>query len=463
MRVSTPLLAALLLAWPLAGCRTYNQRVAAPVAAFERGDFAAAEAGFTEVNEGFLRGAEAGMAAFADGRFLDARRHFNDALDASDDVRERAALGAENAVEGVLTLAINEGQADYAGEGYERVMLHVMLALTYLAEGDAEGVLVESRRVDDILTAEEELYDTDYGAGGIGHLLSAVAYELTGQWGDAYIDYQRLAEKDLAPHLVGPALARLSRRLGRASDIGRWEELYGPAELPPDDAGTVVLIAGVGMGPAKREIKLDIPVKGGVFSWAVPEFGSGSGLSSGLALVFPESGVRVESDRVEDVAAVSKENLSDRIALIAARSAARGLLKRQLADQMRDNKNGQALGLIADMFTVLSERADLRAWRTLPREWVAARAFLPAGEFVEIELAETGGALARVPLGTYRLAEGETMFVLARALDSGIVAHVVGGELPPSPATESAPDPAASAADPATNPTPSPAEPIGNL
>lgn len=458
MRVTAPLLAAALLAWPLAACQSYNQRVKGPVGAFERGDFTSAETGFTDVNEGFLRGAEAGMSAFADGRFLDARRHFNGALDASDEILERAALGAENAIEGVLTLAINEGQADYAGEGYERVMLHVMLALTYLAEGDAEGVLVESRRVDDILTQEEELYDTDYGAGGIGHLLSAVAYELTGRWGDAYIDYQRLADKELAPHLVGPALARLSRRLGRSSDIARWESIYGPAELPPDGAGTIVLIAGLGMGPAKREIKIDIPVKGGVFSWAVPEFGSGSGLSSGLALVFPGSGVRVESDMVEDVASVSKENLSDRIALIAARSAARGLMKRQLADQMRDNPNGDALGLIADMFTIFSERADLRAWRTLPRQWVAARAFLPAGEFVEIELAETGGALARVPLGAYRVAEGETMFVLARALDSGIVAHVIGGELPPAPQI----DPPPGAAAPAPNQAPSPAEPIGN-
>ena len=57
---------------------------------------------------------------------------------------------------------------------------------------------------------------------------------------------------------------------------------------------------------------------------------------------------------------------------------------------------------------------------------MAARAYLPANEFVDIELHEVGGD--RVHIGRYRLLEGETMFVVARALDSGLVVHVVGGE-----------------------------------
>jgi len=129
---------------------------------------------------------------------------------------------------------------------------------------------------------------------------------------------------------------------------------------------------------------------------------------------------------IEDVAAVAGENLDDRIAWLAARSAARGLLKRQLADQMRDNKNGQALGFLVDMFTIATERADLRAWRTLPRLWVAARAFVPPDEFVSIELSEVGGET--VSLGRFRMLEGETMFVIARSTDGGLVAHVLGGE-----------------------------------
>ncbi|MEL6431308.1 MAG: hypothetical protein AAFR54_19200 [Planctomycetota bacterium] len=419
------------------GCQSYNDRVAGAMGSFARGDFTGAEAGFASVGSGFLRGVESGTAAFTDGRFGDARRHFESAQRASEGLRDRALIDPEELVEDVLSLAINESQSSYEGEGYERVMLHVMLALTYLAEGAAEDVVVEARRVDEILTGEQELYGTDYGAGGIGHLLSAVAYELIGKPDAAYIDYRRMADKDLAPDLVGAALLRLSQTLGRRDELSLWEQRYGAA--PPVSAeplGSIVLIGGLGLGPAKREQRIDVPVNGGVFAWAVPSFGPGSGRTRALFLEFPDAGLRVESDVVEDVAAVAKENLDDRIALIAARSAARGLLKRQLADQMRDNKRGELLGVLADVFTVASERADLRAWRTLPRQWVAARAFVPAGEPTAVALSEGGGAT--VPLGTFRLEPGETMFVLARALDSGVVAHVVGGEVvAPEPNTPS--------------------------
>ena len=419
-----------ILVWLLpAGCRSYNDRVAGAVGAFARGDFGTAERAFSSVDSPFLRGVEAGMVAFTDGRFDAARAHLEAAEIASERIRDRALIGPDSLVDDVLSLAINESQSSYAGEGYERVMLHVLLALTYLAEGRPEDVLVEARRVDEILTGEEDLYDTDYGAGGIGHLLSAVAYELIGKPDGAYIDYRRMADKGLAPGLVGSALKRLARRLGRTDDLPLWEREYGESSTPLEgEVGSVVLIAGLGLGPAKREIRIDVPVKGGLFSWAVPTFGSGSGRSTSLALEFPESGARVETDVVENVALVAKENLDHRIGIVALRSAARGLFKRELADRLRDKENGEVFGLVADIFTFATERADLRAWRTLPREWVAARAFVPAGEPTEILLSEEGFGSERVALGTYTLNSGETMFVLARALDSGVVAHVVGGE-----------------------------------
>lgn len=427
----TLLLPAVVVVLTGAGCRTYNDRVAGTVQAFEGGDFARAEAGFRDPdNTGstFLSGAEAGMAAFADGRFLDARAHFERALAASNDIRERAAVGATNLTQSLLSMAINETQADYAGEGYERVMLHVMLALTYLAEIDPTGVLVEARRVDELVTGEEELYDTSYGAGGLGHLLSAVAYELTGKPGEAYIDYKRMYEKGVGGTLVESALLRLAERIGRSSELSVWRSEFGGSSTdPPPGWPSVVLIGGVGMGPAKREFKLDLPVKGGVFSMAVPKFDEGRPSGGGpLELAFPASGTVVRTSIVEDVAAVAAENLDDRITWITARSVGRGLLKRQLADQMRDNERGVWLGLAADVFTIATERADLRAWRTLPRKWVAARAYLPPDEFVELHLREARGDA--VSLGSYRMSEGETMFVLARSLPSGLVAHVVGGQ-----------------------------------
>ncbi len=411
----------------LGGCATYNDRVQGAVGAFERGDFASAAAAFEDkAGSAFLTGAEAGMAAFAGGEFAAALAHFEDAAIASEAIEDRAILGLTSLSESVLSMAVNESQSTYEGEGYERVMLHAMLGMTYLALGQPEDVLVEARRVDQLLTGEEELYKTEYRAGGIGHFLSAVAYELMGQPGEAYIDYKRLHEKGVGGPLVGAALVRLARGLGRTEELAEWTSVYGDSPPPPEAWPSVVLIAGLGMGPAKREFKLDVPINNGVFSWAVPKFDQGTQPTAALELGFPRTSTRVRTAPIESVATVAAKNLDDRIAWLAARSAARGLLKRQLADQMRDNKNGQALGFAADLFTIFTERADLRAWRTLPNSWVAARAFVPPGDDFELQLGEVGGAI--VPLGSFRLEEGETMFVLARALESGVIAHVVGGE-----------------------------------
>lgn len=436
------LLRALALALAVAtasSCRSYNDRVRAGVQAFEAGRFDLAEAEFQELGSPFLRAAEAGMAAFADGRFEAARSHFNSALAASEGVQERSPVDPMALADSFLALAINESQASYAGEGYERVMLHAMLGLTYLADGRAESVVVEARRVDEVLTGEEELYETSYGAGGIGHLLSAVAYELSGQPGEAYIDYQRMLDKGVGGELVEAALLRLSRRLGRAQDVRRWEERFGERVLPGPDAATIVLIGGLGMGPAKFERRIDVALPGRIVPWAVPRFDGGQAGAEALDLVFPDSGVRLRSSVVENVAAVARENLEDRIAYLAARSAFRGIAKSEVARNLQKNDRTwvQALGGIMSVVSVLSERADLRAWRTLPRTWVAARAFVPPDEPIEVDLAEAGGD--RVRLGTYRFVPGETMFVIARSVPGGLFAHVIGGE--PVPDTQPIPEP----------------------
>ena len=100
--------------------------------------------------------------------------------------------------------------------------------------------------------------------------------------------------------------------------------------------------------------------------------------------------------------------------------------------QLRDNgKHGELMGLAADIFTFVTERADLRAWRTLPASWQGARAFVAPGEPVRLAVGVQGGAY--LELGTYQLTPGETMFVIARSLNGRVYAHAIGGEPVPAP------------------------------
>ena len=159
-------------------CSSYNDHVKEPIRAFEAGDFERAEDLFAEGvvdNSPFLVSAEAGMSAFTAGDFEAALEHLHIAEDAVQVTEDRAVLGGEALVESMLTLVLNESQKTYVGEGYERVMLHSVLGLAYLSRGRADDVLVEARRVDELITTEERLYETEYRAGGLGHFISAVA------------------------------------------------------------------------------------------------------------------------------------------------------------------------------------------------------------------------------------------------------------------------------------------------
>ena len=214
-RLSCGLLAA------LASCATYNERTEEALRAFEGGRFGEARLAYLEdAGSGFLPAAEAGMAALTGGDWENALAHLTDASDAVREVEDEALISPENAGELLLSWTVSEGASEYEGEGYERVMLHACLGLAYLTQGKVEDVHVEVRRANALLENEEKLYEAEYGAGGLGHFLSAVAYELTGDLDDAYIDYKRMQEKGLGGNLTGRALVRLADRLGRDDETG---------------------------------------------------------------------------------------------------------------------------------------------------------------------------------------------------------------------------------------------------
>jgi hypothetical protein len=102
----------------------------------------------------------------------------------------------------------------------------------------------------------------------------------------------------------------------------------------------------------------------------------------------------------------------------------RGALKLMLTKQL--DKDWGAFGFIAGtVYTLASERADLRTWQTLPHTWQAARVFVTPGEHA-LRMQAVGGS--SVSLGRFEFARGETTFILVRAIGPHLFAHVVGGK-----------------------------------
>jgi hypothetical protein len=416
--------AAALLALACA-CRSYPDRASAALAAFESGAFERSRELFAdeeELGSPFLSGAEAGTAALANGDWQRALEHFHRAADAAQEIEDRALAGADALAEGLSSWAFNDTLRAYDGEGFERVYVHCGLALAYLALGKVEDVYVEARRSNKLLETEEELYEKDYRAGGFGHLLSALAYELLGELDQAYVDYLRMEEKDVGAAFAWPELVRLATRLGRSDDRTRLEEEHGALAPPPDGFANVVVLAGIGLGPFKRGGQLPIPTPDGLITVSAAAFQARPQVVSGLRLT-DEGGPCQDTVLIESVADVARENLHDRIAWQVGKSIARGVLKRELTQKMQ-KEWGTGGRVIGDVFSLVTEVPDLRAWLTLPDSWHAVRLFVPPGEH-RFRLEALGGEAE--DLGAYELEPGETMFVLARTLGPRLYVHVIGG------------------------------------
>lgn len=407
-------------------CATYPQRTELAYAEFERGHLSQAYDAYTSrktTGSEFLSGAEAGTVALADGRWDDAIRQFERAMSVVEEVENEALLSAGNLEDWLLTWTLNESAEHYVGEGYERALVHACSAAARLARGDLDGARVETKRANALLESEEALYKKEYRAGGLGHFLSAVVYELDGKPDDAYIDYARMEAKGVGTALASHALIRLARDLGRNDELERWTEKYGADDGAAADSASVIVIAGVGEGPYKQEITLPIPTSDGLLQWSVPTYERRPQCVGDLEFSVAGGDRSVRTIVIEDVGAVAKENLEDRILLLSAKSAVRALLKRELTEQLEENVG--ILGRIAgDIFTFVTERADLRSWLTLPDTWQAARAFVPPGEH-RLRLEARGGE--SVDLGTFELAPRETVFVMARTIGTRVHAYVIGG------------------------------------
>lgn len=408
----------------LPACRSYTARTSQAMAYYEAGRFDQAADLFADkdvTGSTFLSGAEGGMAALMAGDLDRAIELLTQAADFAEEIEDQAIADPTSFAQTLTSWAISESALDYQGEGYERVMVHACLGLAYLARGQVDDLLVEVRRGNRLLAAEEELYQTEYQAGGLGHFLSALGYELRGQYDEAYIDYWAMYEKGLALPLVGPALVRLAKDMHRQDDLPQLLSAVGDVDPLPEDAAQVVLIAGVGFGPQKVEHRLDVPTSNGVFSWAVPDFVTPPQVMPTLELQTAE--LRAQAVTVEDVGLVAEKNLSDRLTFLAAKSAVRGILKQKLAREIR-KEHGEGAFVIAQIFSMVTERADLRSWLTLPASWQAARTY-PRPGLVDITLSSSLGDTLH--LGTFDMEPGETIYLLARSIGSRVYAQVIGG------------------------------------
>ncbi len=386
--------------WPLvllvAGCATYASRMAPAIKALRQGEAGrAVEHVDRNPDPGsVLWQLERGLLLRAAGRF----RESNEALAAAarrDDELYTRSISNESAA-----LAISDAVRPYRSADHERPFVHVYSALNYLDLGDREGALVEARALTELLQAHIAPGD-ESGADdwGFGRLLAGLVLESGGEWNDAWIAYRAAraayGARDAGPSpqlrdLLDEAVRRTAVRAGLES-----------GEIEPESARIVVVVEE-GLVTPMEDFHLRVPILKEEESWGEDQLGPWSEIVSRRACdlrrhrvhhrrqevaYFLDVAVPVYPERpapppgpsmvwvmgrapaaavfVENVEELARENLERSYPVIAARAAARALIK-ALASRAVSRRSGEVPGKLANLLGVATERADTRSWSTLP-------------------------------------------------------------------------------------------------
>ncbi len=368
-----------------------------------------------------------GMVLHECGRYHESNRQFSKA-ESLMRARDVKSVSQETAA-----LVANENSKDYQAEGFERALCHLFHTLNYVFLGRTQDALVEVRRMEDFLDRLNRDFPggRSYRDDAFGHYLSALLYEESGEPDDARISYHA-AQEAYARYekLYGAAMPDFEFPTNWAGD-GELVFLHyaGPAPRKISVSGCPAPAKTKNMEPAvSQSTAASAGAAEGVLSYlnpakAVKAAYHGAKAAAGLAVdavagtvgvaadvggvvlgtianetcpayvqdpyAIRASAVEVEkssaaaTELAEPITKIAEQDLKERLAILEARSAARGLLK--LVAEAAASGAG-SLDLSGTQF------ADVRGWSTIPAQIRLARVKLPPGTYdVTVKLQDEAG------------------------------------------------------------------------
>jgi hypothetical protein len=332
-------------------------------------------------------------------------------------------------------MMINDMTVDYAGESFERALLHVFRALNYVFLGDIEEALVESRKVEvflDELNRNKEKKNT-YKDDAFARYLDGMLYEQAGKSDDARISFEA-AEK-----AYGWYTSDYNTQLPRF-------------DIPEDmNLGELVFIHYVGVAPIKvsktfqvawndamlavnsNDMKDDAERNSAQFQNALRAGITGKAIT----VSYPEyiqdpftitgsdievGGQTADAVLMEDVSAIAFKALRDRQALIRTKAIARATIKYMIAQTINkevEKKKGanswetMLTKIATGVAAAATEVADTRGWTTVPSQIRMARMRLKPGTYnVTARLkAGTGLVIATKTFPQVAIKKGRRVFL----------------------------------------------------
>lgn len=270
---------------------------------------------------------------------------------------------------------LNEQALQYKGDKFEKQFLNALSALNYIEQGKTEDAMVEVRRINEKVKKMADEEKRPYELNSFASYLAGLIYETNRQYDDACISYKDSYNLD---HSFKPVVLDMLTSCWRAKRTMEYNDLvkkttateeeikYSKRELKKKKR-EIILVFLQGWGPQKA-------VEPGARSFArlIPS----TSLTKKLQVSFevPNENPTVpsplvinpsmQSQVVYNVEKSAIATLEADINSLAARRLGARVAKEVVADQIR--QKDKALGELAWLVMVASERADLRNWSLLP-------------------------------------------------------------------------------------------------
>jgi uncharacterized protein len=326
----------------------------------------------------------------------------------------------------------NETVLSYAGEKYERLLIHVFKMLNYAALSQWENALVEVRRLN---TMKEKLFHGEIKEvyqNPFSLYISAVLWAIQHHYNDAYIDYKKafhlLPDKDL----LGPDILYLSWHLG-GLNRSLWKKEWPHLKRKESrrQKALIVFVLESGLAPLlDSEITYFLDQK-----IALPILDEQKSRVT-QAKIFLNNNPKpvLELKNLAQVSAMANANLPHKRKRAGLRKIAKGTLKAgaQVAvyeaitktggkkKSSRERSNQRITGLLAAFMVGAlfnaTEHADTRIWSTLPENWLAQKIELDPGEYqVTVRFYnEYGNQAGSEVTQTLQLKKRESRFMIFR-------------------------------------------------
>jgi hypothetical protein len=361
-------------------------------------------------------------------------------------------LFTKSVTQAAASFILSDNTMDYAGEDFERVAVHQFQAVNYLMLGKMEGALVEARRINHKLKTLVVNYGGKYTyhADAFAEYLTGLLYEAGDQYNSAFVSLRNAANIyaeqiklytfPTPPDLMDRTL-RMARVMGFRQEFDDLSRVFNlkmnwKDAAPDRSRGELVVIHYNGFAPYKIEESIEIAFKDGwayvtatqaqtederkmeqaremaraisadeQFKVAFPKFVPSPTVIARARLTVSSETQQVASlitHKAQDIETIAVRNLEDRIAAIRTKAIARAAIRyalqkaveRELLKEAKSELAREIIRKSLQAAATAAEQADVRSWRTLPREINLGFAALAPGIYtLSVDYTDAGGTL----------------------------------------------------------------------